>query len=213
MRIAVIGTSGAGKTMLSLRIAGRLGVPHIELDAINWQPGWRDLTRHDPEEFIRRVTKAIQAEAWVADGNYGARPNLAARNAFGLARLRTPSDYGPSDPPFTASSHPAHRDVGRQSRAMAAPAAAESPDPMGVEHLGPAPTRDGREIGATGICTSCGAAAATPERDRQGGRVLGGGRPPDFEVSHYPPDGRVASAAMQWHTLSCRQLGWRVCTA
>lgn len=70
MRIAVIGTSGAGKTTLARRIGARLALPHIELDAINWQAGWRDLTRHDPQEFVRRVTEAIRAEAWVVDGNY-----------------------------------------------------------------------------------------------------------------------------------------------
>ncbi len=71
MRIVVVGTSGAGKTTLARRIAALLMLPHIELDAINWQPGWRDLTRHDPEEFLRRVDEAIKAEAWVVDGNYG----------------------------------------------------------------------------------------------------------------------------------------------
>jgi len=71
MRIVVVGTSGAGKTTLARRIAALLKLPHIELDAINWQSGWRDLTRHDPEEFVRRVNEAIRAEAWVLDGNYG----------------------------------------------------------------------------------------------------------------------------------------------
>jgi adenylate kinase family enzyme len=71
MRIVVVATSGAGKTTLARRIAAQLQLPHIELDAINWQSEWRDLTRHDPEEFVRRVTEAIQAEAWVVDGNYG----------------------------------------------------------------------------------------------------------------------------------------------
>jgi adenylate kinase family enzyme len=71
MRIVVVGTSGAGKTTLARRIAALLELPHIELDAINWQPGWRDLTRHNPEEFARRVNEAIRAEAWVLDGNYG----------------------------------------------------------------------------------------------------------------------------------------------
>jgi adenylate kinase family enzyme len=71
MRIVVVGTSGAGKTTLARRIADRLQLRHIELDAINWQSEWRDLTRHDPDEFVRRVTEAIEAEAWVVDGNYG----------------------------------------------------------------------------------------------------------------------------------------------
>src|SRR5215469_5596216 len=71
VRIVVVGTSGAGKTTLARRIASHLGLPHIELDAINWQSGWHDLTRHDPQEFVRRVTEAIRVEAWVVDGNYG----------------------------------------------------------------------------------------------------------------------------------------------
>ena len=71
MRIVVVGTSGAGKTTLARRIAAMLEPSHIELDAINWQSGWRDLTRHDPEEFVRRVNEAIESEAWVVDGNYG----------------------------------------------------------------------------------------------------------------------------------------------
>ena len=87
MQIAVIGTSGAGKTMLARRIAIRLKLPHIELDAINWQPGWRDLTRHDPEEFIRRVTKAIEGGAWVTDGNYGPVRDRVWRSATHLVWL------------------------------------------------------------------------------------------------------------------------------
>jgi GTPase SAR1 family protein len=41
MRIVVVGTSGAGKTTLARRIAAQLQLPHIELDAINWQSEWR----------------------------------------------------------------------------------------------------------------------------------------------------------------------------
>jgi adenylate kinase family enzyme len=87
MRIAVIGTPGAGKTTLARRIATRLGVPHIELDAINWQAGWRDLARHDPPEFVRRVSEAIRAEAWVADGNYGVVRDQIWRRATHLIWL------------------------------------------------------------------------------------------------------------------------------
>lgn len=87
MRIVVVGTSGAGKTTLARRIAALLGLPHIELDAINWQSGWRDLTRRDPAEFVRRVAEAIQAEAWVVDGNYGLVRDTVWRRATHLIWL------------------------------------------------------------------------------------------------------------------------------
>lgn len=81
MRIAVVGTSGAGKTTLARTLAAQLNIPFIELDAINWQAGWRDLNTHDPEEFRRRVAAALSADAWVSDGNYGAAvgPSTLAR--------------------------------------------------------------------------------------------------------------------------------------
>jgi adenylate kinase family enzyme len=70
VRVVVIGTSSSGKTTFARRLAGALGVPQLELDAVNWQPDWRDLNTHDPEEFARRVEELAAAEAWVSDGNY-----------------------------------------------------------------------------------------------------------------------------------------------
>ena len=87
MRIVVIGTSGAGKTTLARKIAALLELPHIELDAINWQSEWRDLTRHDPEEFVRQVAHAIEAGAWVLDGNYGPVRDMVWPRATHLVRL------------------------------------------------------------------------------------------------------------------------------
>lgn len=70
MRISVVGTSGSGKSTLAARISSAFDIPVIELDAINWQAGWRDLNTHDPEEFKRRVAQAVAADAWVIAGNY-----------------------------------------------------------------------------------------------------------------------------------------------
>jgi adenylate kinase family enzyme len=70
VRIVVVGSSGSGKTTMARALSRALGVPHVELDGLNWQPGWRDLARHDPDEFFRRVAEAAAGEAWVMDGNY-----------------------------------------------------------------------------------------------------------------------------------------------
>ena len=43
IRIAVVGTTGSGKTTLAKALAAQLGLAFIEMDALNWQTGWRDL--------------------------------------------------------------------------------------------------------------------------------------------------------------------------
>jgi adenylate kinase family enzyme len=70
IRVAIIGSSGSGKSTLARLVGAELGVPVVELDALNWQAGWRDLVSDDPDEFVRRVDAAIAGETWVTDGNY-----------------------------------------------------------------------------------------------------------------------------------------------
>lgn len=65
--IHVTGTSGSGKTTFAARLAGVLGVPHIELDALSWGPNWTEVPN---EVFLPRVEQATAAPAWVLDGNY-----------------------------------------------------------------------------------------------------------------------------------------------
>src|ERR687887_458709 len=66
-KIVVIGTSGSGKTTVARELARRLGVPHVELDALYHGPGW---TETPVEQFRRRVAAATAADGWVVDGNY-----------------------------------------------------------------------------------------------------------------------------------------------
>lgn len=67
LRIAVVGTSGAGKTTFAQYLAQITSGAHIELDAIHWQPNWVELPT---EELRERVTRAAAQERWVIDGNY-----------------------------------------------------------------------------------------------------------------------------------------------
>jgi adenylate kinase family enzyme len=66
-KVAVIGTTAAGKTTFSVRLAERLGVVHVELDALYHGPNW---TPTAEVEFRRAVQSALGPEGWVADGNY-----------------------------------------------------------------------------------------------------------------------------------------------
>ena len=66
-RVAVVGTSCSGKTTLARRIARSCNIPHFELDAVNWQPGWTPLPI---DEFRAAVGAIVQDEHWVIDGNY-----------------------------------------------------------------------------------------------------------------------------------------------
>jgi adenylate kinase family enzyme len=71
-RVRVLGTSGSGKTTLGRAAARRLGVPHLELDAVFHGPGWQPAS----DEEFRAAVRAFVASAphgWVVDGNYVAR--------------------------------------------------------------------------------------------------------------------------------------------
>jgi adenylate kinase family enzyme len=63
----VVGSSGSGKSTLARALAGRLGVPHLELDAWYHQPNWQPLPAG---ELRSRVDAATRDGGWVVDGNY-----------------------------------------------------------------------------------------------------------------------------------------------
>ncbi len=72
-RIQVIGPSGSGKSTIGARLAEVMGVPHVELDAINWLPGW---VERDHNEFRSILTVATEGDRWVVSGNYTSRMSL-----------------------------------------------------------------------------------------------------------------------------------------
>lgn len=66
-RVAIVGTSGSGKTTMAARIAARIGCPHVELDSLFWEPGWQEA---ETEVFRDRVRAALAGDTWTVDGNY-----------------------------------------------------------------------------------------------------------------------------------------------
>lgn len=67
-RISIVGTSGSGKTTLARQVSRQLGIPHIELDTLHWEPNWMEV----PDDVMRdRVSQLLSCDKnWVVDGNY-----------------------------------------------------------------------------------------------------------------------------------------------
>lgn len=86
-RISVVGTSGSGKSTAAALLSRRLGVPHIELDALRHGPGWRET----PDEAFRELVAAeIARDGWIIDGNYGVIRDLVWPRATAIVWLDPP---------------------------------------------------------------------------------------------------------------------------
>jgi len=87
--VLVWGPVASGKTTVASLIAGRIGIPHVELDAIFWKPDWVE----KPVEEFRADVSAVLAkypDGWVIDGNYGRIKDLVLPRADTVVWLRTP---------------------------------------------------------------------------------------------------------------------------
>jgi len=83
-RISVVGTTGSGKTTLAQQVSQRLNIPHVELDALHWNPNWSESST---EVFRSRTDEALSGDRWVVDGNYSEVRNLIWAKADTLVWL------------------------------------------------------------------------------------------------------------------------------
>lgn len=88
-RVAVVtSASGSGGTTLAKALAVRLNVPFHELDALFWQPNWKE---PEVEEFRSRVAAVVATEEWVIDGSYQSKVgDLVLRSADVVVWLDLP---------------------------------------------------------------------------------------------------------------------------
>ncbi|MBL8674623.1 MAG: adenylate kinase [Rhodospirillales bacterium] len=77
-RIAIVGTAGAGKSVLAGRLAPALGAEIVELDQLFWGPDWTPVL---PELFRHRVEAATSADRWIVSGNYAQVRDIVWRRA------------------------------------------------------------------------------------------------------------------------------------
>lgn len=65
-RILVVGSGGAGKSMLARKLSKILRLPLINLDARYWRPGWVQTGKDERKQI---VSELIKRDRWVIDGN------------------------------------------------------------------------------------------------------------------------------------------------
>ena len=86
-RIVVVGVTGCGKSVLADRLAQKLNLDFIELDALFWKPGW---VESSDNEFRAKVDAATRAPAWTLAGNYNKVHDLVWARAEAVVWLDYP---------------------------------------------------------------------------------------------------------------------------
>jgi adenylate kinase family enzyme len=65
--VSIQGISGSGKTTLGAALAARLGVAHLETDALVHGPDW---TETPDDELRAAMEEFMRADGWVIDSDY-----------------------------------------------------------------------------------------------------------------------------------------------
>ncbi len=89
-RVVVLGLTGSGKSTMAAALGRALDAPHIELDALFWEPNWTQAPR---EVFRQRLAAAVAGDAWVVDGNYALARDLVWPRATALVWLDYPLPF------------------------------------------------------------------------------------------------------------------------
>lgn len=68
-KVIVIGCPGSGKSTFSRALHKKTGIPLYYLDMMYWNA---DKTTVEKSVFLSRLAAALDTDAWIIDGNYGA---------------------------------------------------------------------------------------------------------------------------------------------
>lgn len=88
-RIMIIGCPGSGKSTFSAKLHEITNIPLYHLDMMYWNP---DRTTVEKAVFRERLSKAIGAEKWIIDGNYGSTMELRLQACDTVIFLDYPTD-------------------------------------------------------------------------------------------------------------------------
>lgn len=87
-RILILGSGGAGKSTLAVKLQKILQLPLIHLDSRYWNAGWVESSKADWE---LKVKELVQRETWIMDGNYSGSLHLRLPRADTVIFLDFPN--------------------------------------------------------------------------------------------------------------------------
>lgn len=70
MKIHIIGGPGSGKTFLADNLSRQLGIPHYDLDDLQWDNAAGYGTKRDAQERDALLRQILQQEDWIIEGVY-----------------------------------------------------------------------------------------------------------------------------------------------
>ena len=71
MKIHIIGGPGSGKTYLADQLSAQLGIPHYELDDLQWDNAANAYgAKRDPQERGVLLHQLLQKDDWIIEGVY-----------------------------------------------------------------------------------------------------------------------------------------------